>query len=140
MNFLFDTSVLIEYLRDENGITADALFKASTVGKCYISLVSVMELYKPNRPRKEVDDEVQRICEISERLNMRIVYITRNAQREAIAVVKNYYSNLGNSCVPDALIISTGIKRKAYVVTRNDRSWSRTYSRVLTPEEVVKRF
>ena len=139
MYFLLDTSVLIDYIRDENSIVAHAVLRAIDIGRCYISIVSIMELYKPNKDRSKVEEEVRKIYQVCERLNIRIVYITPNAQKEAAKIVRKYYSNLGNGCIPDALIISCGIMRRAYVVTK-DNAWSQVYHRVLTPEEVVRRF
>lgn len=140
MRFLFDTSILIDYLTDEKSTSADAIFKASEIGKCYISIISIMELYQSNKRRREVEEEVRRIHDICRLLNIKIVYITLKIQQIAIDIIKNYYSNLGTSCIPDALIIGTGIVRKAYIVTGNYGAWSTAYSQVLTPEEVIKRF
>jgi predicted nucleic acid-binding protein len=140
VRFLFDTSILIDYLENEKSISADAIFKASEIGKCYISIISIMELYQSNKRRRKVEEEVRRIHDICRLLNIKIVYITLKAQQIAIDIIKNYYSNLGTSCIPDALIIGTGIVRKAYIVTGNYGAWSTAYSQVLTPEEVIKRF
>ena len=140
VRFLFDTSILIAYLNKEDDESVDAIFKASEIGKCYISIISIMELYKPNKRKQQVEEQVQKIYEICRLLNIKIVYITPKSQQVAINIIKNYYSNLGTSCVPDALIISTGIVRKAYIVTKDYGAWSNVYSQVLTPEEVIRRF
>ncbi|WP_448591857.1 PIN domain-containing protein [Thermoflexus hugenholtzii] len=140
MYFLFDTCVLIDYLRDPNSIAGHAIFRATDIGRCCISIVSIIELYKPNKDREKAEEEVRKIYQVCERLNIRIVYITPNSRKKAVEIVRNYYSNLGKSCIPDALIISSAIMRRAYVVTKDYGSWSRVYHRVLTPEEVVRRF
>ncbi len=138
MYFLFDTSVLIDYIRSENSTSAHAILKAREIGECYISIVSIMELYNPNRPKKDVE-EAQKIYEMYRVLNINIVYITQKAQRRAVNIVKNHYSNLGQNRVPDALIISMGIEKNAYIVTK-DYIWSRIYSQVLSPEDVIRQF
>lgn len=138
--FVFDTSVLITYLRDENSIAADAFAKASDIGTILISVISIMELYRPNRDRRQVEEEVKKIYDLAKRWHIKVIYATPNAQKRAKDIVKRYYSNLGRSATPDALILSVGTILRAYVVTENYRSWSIVYNRVLSPDELVRRF
>ncbi len=65
MRFVFDTNVLVEYLRAGEGdsIAADALFKATEIGSVYISLLSLMELWLPDKTSFNIRDE-QRIQNI----------------------------------------------------------------------------
>ncbi len=51
MRFIFDTSVLIDYLRDPNDTAADALFIAAERGQAFCQLISLMELYLPTGTR-----------------------------------------------------------------------------------------
>lgn len=55
MRFVFDTSVLIDYLRDDEMAT-NALFRAVEIGSVFISLLTLMELWLPDRTSFSIRD------------------------------------------------------------------------------------
>ena len=65
MRFVFDTSVLVDFLRSDGGdsTAADALFKTTEIGSVYISLLSLMELWLPDKASFNIRD-TQRIQNI----------------------------------------------------------------------------
>jgi len=140
MRFLFDTSVLVDYLRDENSLAADALSVAAEKGEVLISLVSIMELYQPDTDRKIVEREIKAIEELCQRWGIRLVYVTKKGQDLAKKLIQKYYANLGKSAVPDALILSTGIQWRAYVVSKNVGAWRLVYNKVRSIEEFLEEF
>ncbi len=143
IRFVFDTSVLIGYIRDENSVEANAILKASEVGNCYVPIICFMELCKPNKSRQEVKQEIKKIIKLIQKLNMRVVCVSCNAQKEAVRVIEQYYQPLGNNSIPDSLILSSGIKLKAWIVTGESRrksKWFEIYRRTITPEELLQRF
>ncbi len=143
MRFVFDTSVLIDYLRDPNDIAADALFVASDRGQVFVSLVSLMELYLPrNKSNKEIAEEVTRIRELCTRLGIRIIPSSQRSQEVALDILRETCSILGRNALPDSLILGIGITRRAYLVTR-DQNWFRIDRRgleVISPKRLVERF
>ncbi len=143
MRFVFDTSVLIAYLRDPNDIAADALFVASDRGQVFVSLVSLMELYLPrNKSNKEIAEEVTRIRELCTRLGIRIIPSSQRSQEVALDILRETCSILGRNALPDSLILGIGITRRAYLVTR-DQNWFRIGRRslkVISPEILVEGF
>ena len=65
MRFVFDTSVLVDYLRSDgvDSIAADALFKAAEMGSVFVSQLSLMELWLPDKVSFSIRD-AQRIQNI----------------------------------------------------------------------------
>ena len=140
MRFLFDTSVLIDYLRDPNDTAADALFIAAERGRAFVSLISLMELHLPqNRRNEEIASEVTAIRELCQRLGIRIIAASPASQHKALDVLKRHRSPLGRNALPDSLILGTGLTRRAYLVTR-DRHWFQISDRAISPEDLVQRF
>ncbi|MBW2071441.1 MAG: PIN domain-containing protein [Deltaproteobacteria bacterium] len=142
MRFVFDTSVLVDYLRDDE-MAANALFVATEKGNVFISLISFMELWlSHNRSNAEIQEEIAALQELCKRLEIRIVPCTHRSQQQALALLERNRSPLGRNALPDSLIIATGITRRAYLVTRDghwfDVAGSTRELRVLSPEELVE--
>jgi predicted nucleic acid-binding protein len=77
----FDTSVLIDYLRDSTDIAADALVLATERGEAFVSLISLMELYLPrDKGNQEITREVKAIRELCEWLSIRIIPASGTSQ------------------------------------------------------------
>lgn len=139
MRFVFDTSVLIDYLRDPNDIAADALVIAAERGQAFVSWISLMELYLPQRSNLDVQAEVTAIQELCTHLNIRIIPASDASQRRALEILRNHRSRLGRNALTDSLILGTGITRRAYLVTR-DAQWFQISKRVISPEGLLQRF
>lgn len=139
MRFVFDTSVLIDYLRDPDDTAADALFIAAEQGEAFVSLVSLMELWLLHRNNCEIENQVKALQTLCERLSIRTISCSVPAQRTALEVLRAYRSSLGKNALPDSLILATGFARKAWIVTR-DKNWSQVSKKVISPEDVVRRF
>jgi predicted nucleic acid-binding protein len=83
VRFVFDTSVLIDYLRDptDSSIAADALALATERGETFVSLISLMELYLPqDKGNQEITREVKAIRELCEWLSIRIIPASGTSQ------------------------------------------------------------
>ncbi len=141
MRFVFDTSVLIDYLRDPNDTATDALLLATERGEVFVSLISIMELcLSQNRRQDEIEREVRAIKELCSRLNIKIVACSQRSQEVALDVLRASRPILGRNALPDSMILGTGSTRRAYLVTR-DRNWSRIVcNKVITPETLIERF
>ncbi|HEY65181.1 MAG TPA: PIN domain-containing protein [Caldilineae bacterium] len=149
MRFVFDTSVLIDYLHDEE-MAVNALFAAADKGRVFISLISFMELWLPrNRSDGEIRREIAALQELCQRLGIRVVPCTPRSQERALTLLEHSHSPLGRNALPDSLIIATGMTRRAYLVTRDNRwidvAWgvarrgaSLPIIRVISPEELVE--
>lgn len=140
MRFVFDTSVLIDYLRDPNDIAADALVIAAEQGQAFVSLISLMELHLPqSRSNQEIQEEITAIQELCDRLHIRLIPSSKASQRRALEILRTHRSRLGRNALPDSLILGTGRARQAYLVTR-DRDWFQISDRVISPEDLIRRF
>ena len=151
MRFVFDTSVLIDYLRDDE-MAANALFVATERGRVFISLISLMELWLPrDKSNTEIREEITALQELCDRLEIQIVACTRPSQEQALALLESHRSPLGRNALSDSLIIATGMTRRAYLVTRDTRWFdvaqssirqgdSFPFMRVASPEELVEEF
>ncbi len=151
MRFVFDTSVLIDYLRDDE-MAANALFVATAKGSAFISIVSLMELWLPrNKSNVEIRAEITILRELCQRLNIRIIPCTSRSQERALTVLEHNRSPLGRNALPDSLIIATGMTRRAYLVTKDthwadiarstaERNDSPSTIQVVSPEELVEEF
>ena len=141
MRFVFDTSVLIDYLRDSTDIAADALVLATERGEAFVSLISLMELYLPrNKSNQEIDREMKAIQELCQRLGIQIIPASRTSQERALEVLKEHRSLLGRNALPDSIILSIGAARRAYLVTRDNKWFGIMPGRVLSPEDLLKTF
>lgn len=140
MRFVFDTSVLIDYLRDSD-IAADALVLATERGEAFVSLISLMELYLPsNKSNQEIAREMEAIWELCQRLGIQIIAASGTSQRRALEVLRDHRSLLGRNALPDSIILSIGAARRAYLVTRDNKWFEIMTERVLSPEDLLKRF
>lgn len=142
MRFIFDTSVLIDYLRDESDIAVDALFIAAERGRAFVCLFSLMELCPPQgKSDPEVQKEIEAIQQLCKRLDIRIIPSSQRSQEKALSILRQYRSLLGRNGLPDSLILGVGVTRRAHLVTR-DKKWfriDRKDIRVISPEELVER-
>jgi len=140
VRFVFDTSVLIDYLRDSD-IAADALVLATERGEAFVSLISLMELYLPsNKSNQEIAREMEAIWELCQRLGIQIIAASGTSQRRALEVLRDHRSLLGRNALPDSIILSIGAARRAYLVTRDNKWFEIMTERVLSPEDLLKRF
>lgn len=83
MRFVFDTSVLIEYVRENSPYTemaADAFFAAARKGEVFISLISLMELHvygkegKTNqKSNQQIREDINKVQELCEKLSIKII-------------------------------------------------------------------
>lgn len=140
MRFVFDTSVLIDYLRIPNDIAADALLIAAERGQVFISVVSLMELYMSQRKSNwEIEAEIRAIQELCNRLRIRIIPVSKVSQYRALQILKTHRSCLGKNALPDSLILGAGGASRAYLVTR-DAHWLKISNKALSPEDLIRRF
>lgn len=141
MRFVFDTSVLIDYLRDPNDIAADALFVAAQRGRALVCLTSLMELWThQGKNSAEIEREVEAIRQLCDSLGIAIVAPSQRSQVVALDILKQFRSKLGKSGLQDSLILGVGATRRACLVTR-DEKWfrlGRKDLRVVSPTELVK--
>jgi len=141
VRFVFDTSVLIGYLRDSTDIAADALFLATERGEAFVSLISLMELYLPqNKSDWEIAREIKAIRELCQRLGIPIIPASGTSQRRALEVLKRHRSLLGKNALSDSIILSIGAARRAYLVTRDSKWFHIMPGKVLSPEDLLRRF
>lgn len=139
MRCVFDTSVLVDYLRNPNSVAADALLIAADRGRVFISVISLMELYLSPKSDLQVQKEVTAIQTLCERLNIRIVQVSKTAQDRALVILREHRSCLGRNAVLDSLIIGTAEARRAYAVTC-DKNWFRVSRWAVSPEKLVQMF
>lgn len=141
MRFVFDTSVLIDYLHNPNDIAADALVIAAERGQAFVSLISLMELHLlQSRSNQEIQAEVRAIQELCNRLHIRIIPSSEASQRRALEILRKHRSPLGRNALPDSLILGTGIAKWAYLVTAEKRHWPPITDKAITPEYLVQEF
>ncbi len=122
MRYVFDTSVLIDYLHDDD-MAADSLFFAAAEGKVYISLISMMELYPPTgqRSNQQIASERRAIEQLCNRLGIHIVPCSARAQQLALSILEKHRTQLGRNALTDSLIIATDVTRRAYLVTTESK-------------------
>ncbi len=146
MRFVFDTSVLIDYLREDRPgdqeVAADAFALASQLGETFLTIVSLMELYGPvqqetdadegieeephvtrTRGKADIERDLSRVRRLLDEYGMRVMPCSRRAQEVALDILRDHRSPLGKNALTDSLIIASGLVRKAYLVTR-DRRWN----------------
>jgi predicted nucleic acid-binding protein len=150
MRFVFDTSVLIEYLRG-NDLAADALFLAPQIGQTFVTSISLMELHLPEdknqqiKSNQQIKQEIKALTKLFQQLNINIIPCSDCSQKLALRILENHRSSLGRNALTDSLIIGIGIARRAYLITR-DAKWftiaeqSSIRIKVLSPEKLVEEF
>jgi predicted nucleic acid-binding protein len=151
MKFVLDTSVLIDYLHEEE-IAASALIVASSRGSILVSQISLMELHgSQTRRNADIKRDVRSIQKLVQVYGLHLVPCSRAAQKWAFEIMKAFRSPLGRNALPDALIIGTGIAYRGWLVT-SDRHWAQIAReneqrqllnirlKVLSPVELVQRF
>jgi len=55
MRFVFDTSVVVDYLRDDE-ISTNALIRATEIGEVFVSFLTLMELWLPDKTSFSIRD------------------------------------------------------------------------------------
>lgn len=118
MNALFDTNVLIDYLKG----VADARAEIERYRGRLISIVTWMELLIGAHDDAEAD-----VIEMFLR-DFRTVEITRRIAREAIQIRKDRRVRL-----PDAIIWASARSESALLVTRNSKDFPQTEPGVRIP-------
>lgn len=166
--FLFETCVIIDYLRGDD-VAADALFKASELGTVYISKITLLELWLPRHmscrrrtnpssgqgpkqpPDEQIRQEIKRVYALRSKLSLRIVSCSSTSQKFALHILEYCHSPLGRSALPDSLLMGTGIAMCDYIVT-SDAKWTRVMERltacnviaapvrVISPVQLVREF
>lgn len=152
MRFVFDTSVLIDYLHDDD-VAADALTVAFEQGAVLISsLISLMELFlPPTKSKAETEEEITRILSLGGSHGMQFIPCSPRAQEWALEILRHHRSPLGKNALTDSLIMATGITRKACLVTTDNRWFDVARDgqrralplpglKVISPTELVQRF
>jgi len=111
-----------------------------------------MTIGYPDRRREEIEEEVRKIYDLSRTYNAKIVNLSVTAQHYAEILIKYHYRTLGKNAVTDVLIISTGLARRAWLITNETSRWSKIARdleqrrvglpgmKVITPEQVVQEF
>jgi len=106
----------------------------------------------PEKRREELEEEIKKIYDLREEYNAKIIDVSRKAQEYAEVVLQHHYQTLGKNAVTDALIIGSGLARRAWLVTLEIRRWktiARDFGRhranlprmkVISPEQLVQEF
>lgn len=141
MRFVFDSSVLIDYLHDQQ-LAADAFARASQMGEVWITISSLLELYLPTEERKidkkgrrrktfrtrskaEIEDDLNKLEGLRQAYDAKVLPIPEDAQWLALnEIAPLHYSTLGKSLLADSLILGCGLREDTWLVTR-DRKWFR---------------
>lgn len=167
MRFVFDTSVLVDYLRDDE-LSVNSLIVAAQRGQIFVSSISILELHLPgersreevrcpacgetiqfsryrltNKSNQEIRQQINRIEKLCEEFKIKVVSCSPAAQKLARLILEKHRSPLGKNALTDSLIISTGYIRKAVLVS-GDKRWSDVGEdlgiKVLSPIDLVKEF
>jgi len=124
--FVFDTSVLIDYLNPhsaEHDVAADAFAFASQIGEIWLTIISMLELHSPARRDKEIQADLDKVKQLQRAYRLRVIPIPEEAQWFALNVIARYYrSILGRNLLSDSLILGCGMKKSVCLVTR-DQNW-----------------
>lgn len=167
MRFVFDTSVLVDYLRDDE-LAVNSLIVASQKGQILVSSVSILELHLPgeksreearcatcgdmiqftryrltNKSNRQIRQQIDRIEKLCEEFKIKVIFCSPAAQKLARLILGRHRSSLGRNAPTDSLIISTGYCRKAVLVT-GDKRWVDVGKdigmNVLSPIDLLKEF
>ncbi|MCS7158715.1 PIN domain-containing protein [Thermoflexus sp.] len=160
--FIFDTSVLIDYLRGQE-LAADAFARASEMGEVRLTIISLLELHLPKeeeetdkkgerrkiirtRSKAEINDDLNKIRSLEKANQLQIMAIPEDVQRRIIdEIAAHHYPTLGKSLINDSLILACGFRDNVWLVT-NDQNWfqlvrdpkNRLCLQVIRPEELVQ--
>ncbi|MCS7158734.1 MAG: PIN domain-containing protein [Blastocatellia bacterium] len=123
--FIFDTSVLIDYLRDQ-GLAADAFAQASKMGEVWLTIISLLELYLPSirkeKKKEMIGRDIQKVEKLEKAYGARVMPIPEDAQRHAVNVIaRHHYDTLGKGLLGDSLILACGFLENAWLVTRDEK-------------------
>ena len=135
--FLFDTSVLIDYIH-EQGVGADVLALAAEQGQGYVSEISIMELWLPRHPTarrrrgmpirhpsdEEIRREIERVLKACEKFGFTVLRCCSETVQYALTVLEHCHSPLGKNAIADSLLIASGIRVGATLLI-HDRKWAR---------------
>lgn len=118
MNALFDTNILIDYLKGIEG----AKVELARYRHRLVSIVTWMEVLAGARDAAEAD-VIERFLR-----DFRIVELTRGVAREAVEVRREHRVRL-----PDAIIWATARAESALLVTRNTKDFPKDDPGVRVP-------
>lgn len=140
MRFVFDTNVLIGYLRNPHDpIPEDALLRAADRGEAFVTLISLLELYLARDKRKdEVHRQVIAVQKLCKKLGVKIISCTSTSQRRALGILKDHQASLEIG-LADSLILATGTTMQAHLVT-TEKKWFRVTSYAIDPASLLQRF
>jgi len=152
--FLFDTSVLIDYIH-EQGVGPDVLALAAEHGQGYVSEISIMELWLPRHSTakrrrgmpvrhpsdEEIRQEIERVLEACGRFGFTLLRCCSATVQYALTVLQYCHSPLGKNAIADSLLIASGIRVGAILIT-HDRTWAGAIQelqrrKILDPEMLV---
>jgi predicted nucleic acid-binding protein len=118
MKALFDTNILIDYLKGEDAARVEIERHASRL----VSVVTWMEVLAGARHEDE-EDVIERFLR-----DFRVVELTRPIARAAVGIRRTRKIRL-----PDAIIWATARAESALLVTRNSKDFPRTEPGVRVP-------
>lgn len=143
--FLFDTSVLIDYIHEEN-VAHDVLVLAARHGQGYVSVISLMELWlprhksgpKPHLTDDEIREEISRLCNACKAFGFKVLTCSRAAVGYALALLEYCHSPLGKNAVTDSLLIASGISLRALLIAW-DKKWKKIVEQLQTRRQVKQK-
>jgi len=103
----------------------------------------------PDRRREEIEEDIQRIYQLRDKYGALIIDISRKPQDYAEIILTYHYQILGKNAITDALIIGSGLARRAYLVTNEITRWNSIakdlrqrvpnipYMKVITPVHLI---
>lgn len=105
---LFDTTVLIDYLR----LTPKTVDLFNKIREPIITSITVCELYQGAR-NKEILNKIKKTLR-----EFKIIYLTEKDSKLAVDLIENYHLTHG-LIIPDALIAATAIENDLVLITSN---------------------
>ena len=122
--FLIDTDVLIDYLRNVQE-SISFLEKTITISTCYVSAITVAELYagvREGNERRVLEDILQ---------IFKFIPVDSHISREGGIYRRNYHKTHGVG-LPDAIIAASAEYQQAILVTLNKKHFP-MLKNVMTP-------
>lgn len=150
VRYLFDTCVVIDYLRDQQSLAADALVVAANRGLVSVITLLELQLYDDSgkintKSKARIKKELQAVSELCNTYGVQIIPISRQAQIYACSILEKFRQDLGRNALSDSLIMGTGMARRATLVT-SESAWFRiakspeapSFFKVILPEKLVE--
>lgn len=110
---LFDTSVLIDYLR----FTPKTIELFNKIREPIITSITVCELYQGAR-NKEILNKIKKTLR-----EFKIIHLTDKVSELAVELIENYHLSHG-LLIPDALIAATALKNHLILITSNVKDFT----------------